>query len=89
MSESRLCLEDFLLTALSVLALSSKTTEVFLIEALDCFICVGLCCNTLDTREMRLDFCQIFVHKISTNLILKDFLNLENVAAEVTSWSSC
>lgn len=67
-NESRLCLEDFLLTALSVLAISSKTTEVFLIELLVCCICVTLCCNTL---------------------ILKDFLNLENVAADVTSWSSC
>ena len=57
--ESRLCLEDFLLTPLSVLAISSKTTEVFLIEVLDCCICVALCCNTLE-KECDL-ICQIFV----------------------------
>ena len=82
--ESRGCLEDFLLTVFSELADSSKTTEVFLIEALDC-ICVVLCCNTLVGCDL---IYKIFCH-MRFYLILKEFLNLENVPAEVTSWSSC
>ncbi len=51
--ESLGCLEDFLLTAFSELADcdSFKTTEVFLIEVLDC-ICVVLCCNTLEECDL-------------------------------------